>query len=52
MARTIFRKTDDIPVRPATGRKTTLANEIAKEFKNNLYFRWDIIEDKKKLILP
>lgn len=30
--------------------KTTLANEIASGFKNKLYFSWDIIEHKKKLI--
>ena len=30
--------------------KTTLANQIASEFKNKLYFSWDIIEHRKKLI--
>ncbi|MBU2567566.1 MAG: ATP-binding protein [Elusimicrobia bacterium] len=30
--------------------KTTLANEIASEFKNKLYFCWDIVEHRKKLI--
>ena len=30
--------------------KTTLAKEIAKKFKNNVYFNWDIIGDRKKLL--
>ncbi|MBU0951480.1 MAG: ATP-binding protein [Elusimicrobia bacterium] len=30
--------------------KTTFTKEIAKEFKNNVYFNWDIIENKKKLL--
>ena len=30
--------------------KTTLAKEIAKEFKNNIYFNWDVLEYKKLLI--
>lgn len=30
--------------------KTTLAKEIAKEFKNNIYFNWDILDHKKLLI--
>ncbi|HHD92237.1 MAG TPA: ATP-binding protein, partial [Candidatus Portnoybacteria bacterium] len=30
--------------------KTTLVKEIAKNYKNSLYFNWDIIADKKKII--
>lgn len=30
--------------------KTTLSWEIAKEFKNNIYFNWDILAHKKLLI--
>ncbi|MBI3991191.1 MAG: AAA family ATPase, partial [Candidatus Omnitrophica bacterium] len=30
--------------------KTTLANEIAKGFRNNIYFNWDILAHKKLLI--
>ncbi|MFH1258398.1 MAG: ATP-binding protein [Elusimicrobiota bacterium] len=30
--------------------KTTLAKEIAKSFKNSVYFNWDIISNKKTLI--
>ena len=31
--------------------KTTFAREIiARQFKNNIYFNWDIIRDKKRLI--
>jgi len=30
--------------------KTTLAKEIAGEFRNNVYFNWDILEHKKLLI--
>ena len=30
--------------------KTTLAKEIAKGFKNNIYFNWDILGHKKLLI--
>lgn len=30
--------------------KTTLSKEIAKKFKNNIYFNWDISDHKKLLI--
>ena len=30
--------------------KTTLSKEIAKGFKNNIYFNWDILDHKKLLI--
>lgn len=30
--------------------KTTLAKEIAKSFKNSVYFNWDIISNKRMLI--
>lgn len=30
--------------------KTTFAKEIAKNFKNNIYFNWDIISNKKLLV--
>lgn len=30
--------------------KTTLSKEIAKSFKNNIYFNWDILEHKRLLI--
>ncbi|MBU1147802.1 MAG: ATP-binding protein [Candidatus Omnitrophica bacterium] len=30
--------------------KTTFAKEIAKTFKNQLYFNWDIIDNKKLLV--
>ncbi|MBN1621457.1 MAG: ATP-binding protein [Endomicrobiales bacterium] len=30
--------------------KTTFAKEVLKNFKNNLYFNWDIISNKKTLI--
>jgi predicted AAA+ superfamily ATPase len=30
--------------------KTTLAKNIAKTFKNSLYFNWDILSDKRKII--
>ncbi len=30
--------------------KTTFAKELAKSYKNNLYFNWDIISNKKTLI--
>lgn len=30
--------------------KTTLAKEAAKKYPNNLYFNWDIITDKQKII--
>lgn len=35
---------------PRQAGKTTLTKEIAKKFKNNLYFNWDIISNKKRLI--
>ena len=30
--------------------KTTLANMLAEEYNNTLYFNWDIISDKRRLI--
>lgn len=30
--------------------KTTIAKEIAKKYKNNVYFNWDIVSDKRKII--
>ncbi len=30
--------------------KTTLSKEIARNYSNNLYFNWDILENKRKLI--
>lgn len=30
--------------------KTTFAKEIAKNFKNNIYFNWDIISNKKMMV--
>ena len=30
--------------------KTTLAQEIAKKFVNNIYFNWDVIDNKKLLV--
>jgi len=35
---------------PRQAGKTTLAKEIAMDYKNSLYFNWDIISDKKKII--
>lgn len=35
---------------PRQAGKTTLAREIAKKYKNNLYFNWDIISDKQKIV--
>lgn len=36
---------------PRQAGKTTFAREIAgRQFKNKIYFNWDIIKDKKKLI--
>ncbi len=35
---------------PRQAGKTTLAKEIAGDFKNNLYFNWDIVANKKRLI--
>lgn len=35
---------------PRQAGKTTFAREIAKKYKNNLYFNWDIISDKQKII--
>lgn len=35
---------------PRQAGKTTLAKEIAKKFKNNTYFNWDITEHKRLLI--
>ncbi|MFN7170586.1 MAG: AAA family ATPase, partial [Candidatus Omnitrophota bacterium] len=31
--------------------KTTLAKQISEGFRNKVYFDWDIIEQRKKLIL-
>lgn len=31
--------------------KTTLATQISEDFKNKVYFNWDIVEQRKKLIL-
>lgn len=30
--------------------KTTIAKEIAKKYKNNIYFNWDIISNQKEII--
>lgn len=30
--------------------KTTIAKEIAKKYKNSIYFNWDIISDQQKII--
>lgn len=35
---------------PRQAGKTTFAKGIAKDYKNNLYFNWDIISNKKTLI--
>jgi hypothetical protein len=35
---------------PRQAGKTTLAKEIAKKYKNNIYFNWDILSDKKKIV--
>ena len=35
---------------PRQSGKTTLAKDILKDYPNNLYFNWDIISDKRKLI--
>lgn len=35
---------------PRQAGKTTLTKEIAQNFKNNLYFNWDILSNKKVLI--
>ncbi len=35
---------------PRQAGKTTLAKEIAKKYKNNVYFNWDILSDKKKVV--
>lgn len=35
---------------PRQAGKTTLAKEIAKKYKNNTYFNWDILPDKRKII--
>jgi len=30
--------------------KTTISKEMAKKYKNNIYFNWDIVLDKQKII--
>lgn len=35
---------------PRQAGKTTLAKEIAKKYRNNVYFNWDILSDKKKIV--
>jgi predicted AAA+ superfamily ATPase len=35
---------------PRQAGKTTLANAIADDFTNRVYFNWDIVTDRKKLI--
>ncbi len=35
---------------PRQAGKTTFAKKISENFSNSLYFNWDIIEDKQKLI--
>lgn len=35
---------------PRQAGKTTLAKEIASEFKNNIYFNWDFYGDQKKIL--
>jgi len=35
---------------PRQSGKTTFTSEIGRRFSNRLYFNWDIIEDKKRLV--
>ncbi|OGW87253.1 MAG: hypothetical protein A3A81_03735 [Omnitrophica bacterium RIFCSPLOWO2_01_FULL_45_10b] len=35
---------------PRQSGKTTLARQIASQFTNSIYFNWDLVTDKKKLI--